>query len=51
MAESNKSTLPVPGLKPVPYVVIKRADGSLALRHPDELKPVGSKSPAVGSQK
>jgi hypothetical protein len=39
------------GLKPIPYVVIKRADGSLALRHPDEIKPVGYIPPASSLQK
>jgi len=28
----------VPGLEPVPYVVVKLADGKTALRHPEELK-------------
>ena len=28
----------VPGLEPVPYVVVKLAGGKTALRHPDELK-------------
>jgi hypothetical protein len=32
----------VPKLEPVPYVVVKRADGSKALRHPDELKKQGT---------
>jgi hypothetical protein len=30
----------LPRSEPVPYVVIRRPDGSLALRHPDELKPL-----------
>ena len=39
MAEEAKTgTVKVPGLKPVPYVVVKLADGKTALRHPDELK-------------
>ena len=28
----------VPGLEPVPYVVVKLPDGRTVLRHPDELK-------------
>lgn len=28
----------VPGLEPVPFVVVKLPDGRTALRHPDELK-------------
>jgi len=28
----------VPGLEPVPFVVLKLADGKTVLRHPDELK-------------
>ena len=27
-------------LEPVPYVVVKRPDGKLVLRHPDELQPL-----------
>ena len=41
MAEENaKPTgqVKVPGLAPVPYVVVKLPDGSTVLRHPDELK-------------
>ena len=38
MAESQKSAVQPAGLKPIPYVVVKRADGTLVLRHPDELK-------------
>jgi hypothetical protein len=41
----------VPGLKPVPYVVVKRADGTLVLRHPDELKAVSGQSSVVSGQK
>jgi len=28
----------VPGLKPVPFVVVKLPDGRTVLRHPDELR-------------
>jgi hypothetical protein len=28
----------VPGLEPVPYVVVKLPDGTTVLRHPSELK-------------
>ena len=28
----------VPGLEPVPYVVVKLPDGTTALRRPEELK-------------
>jgi hypothetical protein len=28
----------VPGLEPVPYVVVKLADGTTALRRPEELR-------------
>lgn len=38
MPESSTSTLKRSGLEPVPYVIVKRPDGSLALRHPDELQ-------------
>jgi hypothetical protein len=41
MAEEKKAptgTVKVPGLEPVPYVVVKLADGKTVLRHPDELR-------------
>jgi len=40
MAEENKpaGTVKVPGLQPVPFVVVKLASGRTVLRHPDELK-------------
>ena len=47
MADTSKPVLNPPGLKPVPYVIIKRADGTLALRHPDELAPPAPKAEAV----
>jgi len=31
----------------IPYVVIKRPDGSLALRHPDELQKIPGQTPAA----
>jgi len=45
MPESKPSVLTRPGLEHVPYVVLRRADGSLALRHPDEITPVPGQSP------
>ena len=40
MAESSKPPVIAQGaLEPVPYVVVRRADGKLVLRHPDELQP------------
>jgi hypothetical protein len=45
MPESKPSVLTRPGLSHVPYVVIKRPDGSLALRHPDELKSLPGQAP------
>jgi len=39
VAEKQPSSLTQPGLEPVPYVLIRRPDGTLALRHPDELTP------------
>jgi hypothetical protein len=41
VAELKTSVVKPAGLKPIPYVVVKRADGTLVLRHPDELKRVG----------
>jgi hypothetical protein len=41
MAEEKQApagAVKVPGLEPVPYVVIKLPDGRTVLRHPDELK-------------
>jgi hypothetical protein len=39
MAEEKETPkVKVPGLEPVPFVVVKRADGTTVLRHPDELK-------------
>ncbi len=43
MAESKTSAVSVPGQKPVPYVVVRRADGTLVLRHPDELGRQGQR--------
>ena len=36
--ESETSKVKVPGLEPVPFVVITLADGTKVLRHPDEVK-------------
>lgn len=47
MADSSKPVLSPPGLKPVPYVIVKRGDGSLALRHPDELAPAPVKAAEI----
>jgi hypothetical protein len=33
-----EKTVKVPGLQPVPYVVVRLADGRTVLRHPDEVK-------------
>jgi len=41
MAEEKTApagTVKVPGLEPVPYVVVKLPDGKTVLRHPEELK-------------
>jgi len=41
MPEENvkpEGKLKVPGLEPVPYVVVKLPDGTTVLRHPSELK-------------
>jgi len=41
MPEENakpEGQLKVPGLEPVPYVVVKLPDGTTVLRHPSELK-------------
>lgn len=46
MPESKVSALTRPGVSHVPYVVVKRPDGSLALRHPDELQTLPGQSPA-----
>jgi len=36
-------TVKLPGAAQIPFVVVKLADGTLALRHPSELiKPVGA---------
>lgn len=45
MAESKPSQLSRPGMASIPYVVVKRPDGKLVLRHPDELTPVPGQSP------
>jgi hypothetical protein len=42
VAELKTSAVKPAGLKPIPYVVVKRADGSLVLRHPDELKALAT---------
>ncbi len=47
MPESSKLTQTLPGKVPVPYVVLKRADGTLVLRHPDEIKPLPAASSGV----
>jgi hypothetical protein len=51
VAESKTSAVKPAGLKPIPYVVIRRADGSLVLRHPDEIKPVSGQSSVVSKGK
>jgi len=39
MATGNiQGKVKTPGLEPVPYVVVKLADGKKVLRHPDEVK-------------
>jgi hypothetical protein len=41
MSEENAKPVgkvKVPGLEPVPYVVVKLPDGTTALRRPEELK-------------
>jgi hypothetical protein len=41
MAEEKQApggAVKVPGLEPVPYVVVKLPDGTTGLRHPSELK-------------
>jgi len=48
MAESPTKTLRIPGLKPIPYVVVKLATGQVVIRHPDEVQPLpGSASPPM----
>lgn len=50
MANNDQQpTVTRPGLTPVPYVIVKRPDGTLVLRHPDELKPAEQK-PAEGGK-
>ncbi len=40
MGESTSNgKVKVPGLEPVPFVVVTLPDGTKVLRHPDELKP------------
>lgn len=51
MAESKTSAVKPAGLKPIPYVVLKRADGTLVLRHPDEIKNVRGQLSVVSGQK
>jgi hypothetical protein len=47
MPESPKLPhIKLPRSEAVPYVVIRRPDGTLALRHPDELKPLPAPPPA-----
>lgn len=49
MANNDQQpTVTRPGLTPVPYVIVKRPDGTLVLRHPDELAP---KAPAPAPEK
>jgi hypothetical protein len=36
--EKPSGQVKVPGLEPVPYVLVKLPDGTQALRHPSELK-------------
>lgn len=36
--EKKVGTVQVPGLQPVPWVAVKLPDGTIALRHPDELE-------------
>ena len=41
MAEAKPApagAVKVPGLEPVPYVVVKLPDGRTVLRHPEELR-------------
>ncbi len=46
MAEQSKPQLVVPGLEPVPYVVVKLPSGQIVLRHPSEVQPLpGQTSP------
>jgi len=40
MPESPITSLRRPGVKPIPYVVVKLPNGKLVLRHPDELEAV-----------
>lgn len=44
MPESKPSTLTRPGIEHVPYVVLKRPDGTTVLRHPDEIKPLAGQT-------
>lgn len=41
--EKKVGTVAVPGLQSVPWVAVKLPDGTIVLRHPDELE---KKSPA-----
>ena len=46
MADSKPQQLSKPGMQQIPYVVLKRANGTFVLRHPDEIKSVPGQSPA-----
>jgi hypothetical protein len=35
-----KPAVKIPTLEPIPYVVVKLANGKTVLRHPDEVKQV-----------
>ncbi len=48
-SDEQQGKIARPGLVPVPYVIVKRADGSMALRHPDEVKP--GAAPATAEKK
>jgi len=40
--ESETSKVKLPGLEPVPFVVVRLPNGYVVLRHPDELKKKGA---------
>jgi len=40
MLEQSKPTINHPSIKSIPYVVVRLANGQLALRHPDEVGKV-----------
>jgi hypothetical protein len=52
MPESSKpQVIKHSRLEPVPYVVVKRPDGKLVLRHPDELQPLPAPPPPAPGAK